>query len=109
MGEQFEDLRLTVTMGGSHIRLTATGELDSLSATRLREELDAIASTGPGHIEIDLSGITFCNAAGAAVVACAHDRMQADGRTLRIANPSRAVTRILQLLALQHPRTADSS
>lgn len=56
-----------------------------------------------GHdLVIDVSELTFIDAAGLRTLAKAADRMRRDGRRLRLDRPNRHVRRLLLLLGLDH-------
>lgn len=80
--------------------LSVAGELDMASAPRLREAVDAAASTAGPHIVLDLHAVTFCDCRGLAAFAAAHSRCAAHGGWLALASPSPQLSRILSLTGL---------
>ncbi len=74
-------------------RVVATGEIDLFSVARFRAALAAAAARG-GPVEVDLSGVTFLDAAGLSALAVA--RRDTDGR-LTVVGAQGVVRRILEL------------
>ncbi len=91
---------LSLSGDESAVRLTAAGEIDSYSAPRLREELDAVLGRGVREITVDLDAVTFLDSAGLCVLASAHRRAVAEGIRLRVLASGRAVIRPLQITGL---------
>jgi anti-sigma B factor antagonist len=83
------------------LRLVLTGELDSISATDLHEQLRADLTAGePAAVELDLSAVTFLDAAGVrCLIGCLHDVERA-GSTFAIAGASEAVRQVLRISGL---------
>ncbi len=79
------------------------GELDISSAPALREQLLGLLRQGSSRLIIDLSGVTFCDASGLAVLVGAGHRARLLGGFLRLAAVSSPADRILHLTGLsQH-------
>jgi anti-sigma B factor antagonist len=92
-------LTVEVSAPAPQARLTATGEIDSSSAPRLREQLDTLLESPLTELTIDLVGVTFLDSAGLCVLAAAHRRV-GNHVTLRVLASSRAVIRPLQITGL---------
>lgn len=90
-------LSLTTTQIDSALVVTATGELDILTAPALRSAVRA-ALDYPGTVVVDLSGITFLSATGLDVLIAADDTV---GQTDRAATGAR---RARVRLVLGHER-----
>ena len=90
-----------VTRGAAGwVVITITGDLDIVSAPRLREEmLDAI-SNGGTRLILDLTTTTFIDSTGIGVIVGAHKRLTAQGGALRIATESRAILEPLRITGL---------
>ena len=90
------------------VLLTVSGEVDSSTAPRLREVVDAAFADRVPTLTVDLDGVTFLDSAGLCVLAGAHRRAAESGVLLRVVASSRAVIRPLQitglydLLAVEH-------
>ncbi len=83
-------LAISTTANG----LAVTGEIDAHTAPMLAEAID---SAEQSELEIDLSGVEFVDSSGLRVLIDAHQRADADGRTLRLARPSAAVQRLFEI------------
>ena len=75
--------------------VVVSGEMDLASVGELRSELLGALSRGP--VVIDMREITFCDSAGLRTILEAHRYAETSSTTFRIAAPSTAVTRVLQL------------
>jgi anti-anti-sigma factor len=57
--------------------LTLTGELDISSAESLRTSVERIVDTGPSRLDFDLTGLTFMDSSGIAVMVYAANKVGA--------------------------------
>ncbi len=92
-------LGLTVTEHGPARVLSASGEIDTLTAPTLRTALLA----GVGDVElvvVDLSDVEFLGSSGLAVLVEARDHVQRNGHRLRLVCGSRIVLRALEATGL---------
>jgi anti-sigma B factor antagonist len=82
-------------------RVVLSGEVDALNADQLRDAVvEVLSGHRPGHIEIDLDGVTFLDSAGIrALVGCHADAEQAECR-LTVTAPRPAVYRVLEITGL---------
>jgi len=76
------------------------GELDLASAPALAGIVEEQAVAGRRFLELELSGVTFCDAAGLGALAAAHVRLKNAGGRLVLRRPSRCLRRLLQLTHL---------
>ena len=83
-------------------RLRLFGELDVSEVPTVRACLDG----ADGDVELDCSGLRFIDAAGMGLFVQLDAECQARGATLLIVNPSRCVTRLLELTGLDSLLTA---
>jgi anti-anti-sigma factor len=84
--------------------LSPGGELTVAEAPDLRAQLlAAINESGDRAIVVDLSSVTFIDAAAVGVLVGARERLTQDGRELRLAAPSKHVRRTLELVGLDIP------
>jgi anti-sigma B factor antagonist len=82
------------------VRLHLSGELDVASAPDLRAALDEQLAAGRQVIEIDATGLRFCDAAGLGVLVAAEQRCQAIGAQLRMIAVSPTMARLLSITGL---------
>ena len=80
--------------------MTVSGEIDIASAPVLREQLLGLLRPHASRIVIDLSGVTFCDASGLAVLVAASRRAGLLDGVLRLAAPARPVATVLGLTGL---------
>jgi anti-anti-sigma factor len=69
-------LQIDVNWDGVVATVTATGELDITTATRLTQRLLAVAAEHPERLVLDLSGLVFVDVAGARALDAAHAQLQ---------------------------------
>ncbi len=80
--------------------ITVSGELDYHTGPRLRACLDE-APLGPGAaLVLDLSGLTYCDSIGVAVLVHGYRRAEAAGATLALAGTPADVFRLLRFTGL---------
>ena len=84
-------------------RLTAlvAGELDHHGARAVMEELDrSIDATMPRELTVDLSGLTFTDSSGIAVLLRAHRRMGQVRGSMRVVNTPVQADKVFQAAGL---------
>jgi anti-sigma B factor antagonist len=80
--------------------ITISGEIDIARAPALREQLIGLLRPGASRLVVDLSGVTFCDASGLAVLVGVARRVALLGGVLRLAAPTPLVSAILRLTGL---------
>lgn len=90
--------RLEITANGSE--LVVRGEIDAHVASMLATHLDPLPGAD-GDVLVDMSGVEFVDSSGLRVFIDAHQRARAAGRRMVIVQPSRAVTRLLEISGLE--------
>ena len=80
--------------------MTISGELDIASVPVLRDQIPGLLPPQAGRIVIDLSGVTFCDTSGLAVLVGASHRAGLPDGVLRLAAPTPLVTTVLRLTGL---------
>ena len=86
--------------GGSPFVLTLTGEIDVATAVAVRSALRASFDEGHRDVVVDLTGVSFIDAAGLGVLVGAQRRFARAGGRLRVEHPQRSVRRVLEITAL---------
>jgi anti-anti-sigma factor len=81
------------------------GELDIATVPELREPLFDVLSPGVRLLIIDLSGVSFCDVAGLAVLIGTQHRAAARGIAVRLAAPQPQVAKLLRVTGLDHRLT----
>jgi anti-sigma B factor antagonist len=84
-----------------HIVLRLSGELDMSAKWLFQERLtDVIEANDDDGILVDLAGVSFIDSTALAVLIRAHQQLDAAGRKLLIARPSRPVVRVFEVAGL---------
>jgi anti-anti-sigma factor len=76
------------------------GDLDIATAPSLRERLLGVLGPGVRLLIIDLSGVSFCDAAGLAVLISVQRRTIARGIIVRLAAPRPQLAKLLRITGL---------
>jgi anti-anti-sigma factor len=82
--------------GTNRATVRLCGELDIASAGAARRALEQL-DAGIQRIVLDLSDITYCDAAGVRFLLTARKQARTTGRDLIVRHPSRAVRRVLAI------------
>ena len=91
---------MTAVSNASSASVVLDGEIDIATAPAIRRFLLAAISGGNVHLAVDMSGITFIDAAGIGVLVAAANRARRAGGGLSQLAPSRQVRRVLDVLHL---------
>src|SRR5262245_44088472 len=83
-------LAITPTENG----FAVAGEIDAHTAPEISE---AIAQASGGALEIDLSGVEFVDSSGLRALIEAHQRLEANGGSLKLVRPSAVVSRLFDI------------
>ncbi|SEG24810.1 anti-anti-sigma factor [Thermomonospora echinospora] len=88
-----------------HTLVALHGELDLATTAVLRERLLATLHHGTRLLIIDLSGVSFCDAAGLTVLLGTQRRAAGLGITLSLAAPNPQVAKLLRITGLDRSLT----
>lgn len=91
-------LTVDVRNGANTLELVVAGELDIVSCDQLRQSVEEIDATK--HLVLDLSEVTFLDAAGLRCLWEVRERAARVGKSVVLRSPSNAVLRVL---ATTHP------
>ncbi len=80
--------------------MSVRGELDILTAPKLRSALRTCAERSDGDVLLDLAGLDFIGALGLSVLIEGRRRLEARRRRLSVVAPSACVRRLLELTDL---------
>ncbi|WP_433227990.1 STAS domain-containing protein [Actinomadura formosensis] len=92
-----------------HTVIAISGELDIASTPSLRERLHVALRDVGAYVIIDLSGVTFCDASGLAMLVGARRRTQPNGAPVILTGPRRQPAKLLEVTGLLHAFTVRSS
>ena len=91
---------LSVRVHDGYAIVAISGDMDIASVPMLREQLLGLLRPHAGRVVIDLSGVTFCDASGLAVLVGASRRADLLGGVLRLVAPTPLVATVLRLTGL---------
>ncbi|MFD7136739.1 STAS domain-containing protein [Streptomyces sp. NPDC059894] len=77
--------------------ITLAGEIDLATAPLVRAAVAACLRDGIRSVDVDLTGVTFCDASGLNAFLLASRLATEAGTTLRLHHPPPAMTRILDI------------
>ena len=99
-GNSLPGLTLSVRSQDGYIITAISGDLDIACVPAVREQLLGTLGPHASRMVVDLSGVTFCDASGLAVLIGASRRAWLLGGVLRLAAPAPPVTAVLRLTGL---------
>lgn len=85
----------TTQCADGHLRVAVSGEIDIVSAPQLRVALDEALSDGARVVELDFSGVEFCDCYGLGVLLEARRRAHERGTVLRLVSVTSPLVRRL--------------
>lgn len=88
-----------------HAVLVLGGELDVVTTAALRVQIMKVLTGITEPVIVDLSGVTFCDASGLALLVGAQRRANLDGRTVVLAGPCPQVSKLLHITGLDRAFT----
>ena len=99
---------ITVSSQDSGLTIALSGEIDHHGAREMMTQLDdAIATRLPAHLTLDLSGVTFMDSSGIAVLLRALRQMQHIGGALRVTAIPAQARRVLDAAGVGRLITLD--
>ena len=91
---------LSVRRKDGYAIVKISGEIDIARTPVLREQLLGLLRPGASRLVVDLSGVTFCDASGLAVLVGVARRVGLLGGSLRLAAPPPLMSTVLRLTGL---------
>ncbi len=88
---------IAVTADEHETRIRVCGEIDMGTCGQLRDALDA---NNAATTIVDLSGVTFMDSSGLAVLVRAHQHITENGGQLSLQHTPKAVRRVVQIAGL---------
>ena len=92
-----EQLRASVSAGGSYTLVVLAGESDMNTRQLLRDVLEQAMSQAARHLVIDMSGLEFIDSATVQVLMHVQGTFAVDGGQMSFVAPHRLITRVLSL------------
>jgi anti-sigma B factor antagonist len=93
------ELSRRATPDGQQV-VTLRGEIDIATAGRARNYLYNVVDSEALSVIVDLSGVTFCDAAGLGMLAKVASRARKAGRPVRLVGARPALLRIMRITGL---------
>jgi anti-anti-sigma factor len=97
--------RLFSRRTSDHTVLAICGELDFASTAALRDQIVIALGNTTAPVIIDLSGVSFCDASGLALLVGAQRRATLHGLTVVLAAPRHNVSKLLRITGLDRAFT----
>lgn len=94
------DFQLEVRRVGDRTVVGVSGDLDVLTAPRLRDRLGQIIDDGRTSILVDLTPCEFIDSSGLSALVTAFKRVRAEGGALGLVCPPGNVRRLIEVVAL---------
>jgi anti-sigma B factor antagonist len=85
---------------GRRTVLVLSGELDLVSAPRLRNAIASLRSEATDEVVVDLSDLTYIDSVGIGLLVASRRRLDAEGRSFSVRNPAPQVLRLLEITGL---------
>lgn len=82
---------------GNLVRLALEGRLDTVTSSRLTQELDGVFEQGPQGLIFDFSRLEYISSAGLRVLLNAQKKVNAAGSDMRIVGASETVREIFDI------------
>ena len=93
-------LHLSTRRNDGTVTVTVAGELDVAAAPGLKSYLHKILAADPGRIIINLSRVSFIDAAGLGALVALRNRAEQQHTALLLADVPAAMSRVMKLLRL---------
>jgi anti-sigma B factor antagonist len=100
-------LRIEVANTTSPTTVVLSGELDVLTARRVRETLIAISNSGEPRVVVDMSNVTFLDSTGLSALVGPLKRFRSMGGELVVRSPATSVRKVLELTGLTRVLTVE--
>jgi anti-sigma B factor antagonist len=85
---------------GRRTVLVLSGELDLVSAPRLRNAIASLRGEAIDEVIVDLSNLTYIDSVGIGLLVASRRRLDAEGRSFSVRNPAPQVLRLLEITGL---------
>jgi anti-sigma B factor antagonist len=80
--------------------IRVSGEIDSTSAERFREELVGMIGETTRHLVLDLGEVTYINSSGLGALVAAYKRVKASDGSLRLCHVRGMIAKVMELIRL---------
>jgi anti-anti-sigma factor len=80
-----------------HATAVIRGELDAATADAARAYVDQVIARSSGPVEVDLAGLSFCDARGLRALVQMATRARSSGRQLKLAGTRPGIVKIMRI------------
>jgi anti-sigma B factor antagonist len=101
MAEAVDGIEVRIERDGDQTVVSLAGELDLLSAPRVRAVMTTVQADATERVVVDLTGLSYMDSVGIGLLVSSRQRLEAVGRRLSLRNPEPAVRRLLQITGLE--------
>jgi anti-anti-sigma factor len=95
-----DGLAVDTVREGSRAVVRLAGELDLVSAPRLRSAIAALHDEPIDEVVIDLTGLEYIDSVGIGLLVASRRRLEAEGCTFTLRDPAPPVRRLLEITGL---------
>ncbi|NLN65080.1 MAG: anti-sigma factor antagonist [Clostridiaceae bacterium] len=95
-------VEITVKQENQILTVFLKGELDHHTAISVKDTIDMLLVKTPFKVLVlDMAGVTFMDSSGIGLIAGRYNRVRSIGGSMKIANPSFSLTRILKMSGIE--------
>jgi anti-anti-sigma factor len=107
MGNE-DQLAITTNVESTVARVSLVGELDVVTASRVSDELTALAGQDVKSVVVDVSELTFIDSTGLRALLAGRERIHATTASFALEGASGVVERVLELTGLRDLLAGDA-
>jgi anti-sigma B factor antagonist len=100
-GERVDGLAVRTAPGDGNMVMSLEGELDLVSAPRLRDALAAVNGANLDELVLDLADLTYIDSVGIGLLVASRRRLESEGCGFALRNPGPSVRRLLEITGLE--------
>jgi anti-sigma B factor antagonist len=98
--ELIDGIAVRTEHDGRRTIMTLTGELDLVSAPRLRNAIASLRGEDIDEVIVDLADLTYIDSVGIGLLVASRRRLDSEGRSFAVRNPAPQVRRLLEITGL---------
>jgi anti-sigma B factor antagonist len=99
-GELVDGISVRIAPEGRRIIVSIAGELDLVSAPRLRHALAGLRGDEIDEVVVDLTDLTYIDSVGIGLLVASRRRVDSEGQSFSVRNPAPQVLRLLEITGL---------
>jgi anti-sigma B factor antagonist len=98
--ELIDGIAVRTEHDGRRTIMTLAGELDLVSAPRLRNAIASLRGEDTDEVIVDLADLTYIDSVGIGLLVASRRRLDSEGRSFAVRNPAPQVRRLLEITGL---------